>query len=133
MYLHLSTIHFYHFVIVTLHTHFLTIHFLTKNYEKACTELSKNAEKKRSQKSKRSDIKYFLTIHFSTETTQNCANFVGLLLGRRGHRTGCGHCMGRFCPSCVRLVYFLRKSTEFHVKRTECQRILFHFLLVIFS
>ena len=64
MYLHLSTIHFYHFVIVTLQTHFFTIHFLTKNYEKARTELSKNAEKKRSQKLKRSDIKYFLTIYF---------------------------------------------------------------------
>ena len=54
-------------------------------------------------------------------------------LGRRGHRTNRGHCMGSFRLSCVRLVYFLRKSTEFHVKRTECQRILFHFLLVIFS
>ena len=40
--------------------------------------------------------------------------------GTRGHITGRGHCMGRFCPSCVRLLYFLRKSTEFHVKRTEC-------------
>ena len=37
-------------------------------------------KKKRSEKLKRSDIKYFLTIHFLTETTQNCANFVGLLL-----------------------------------------------------
>ena len=37
---------------------------------------------------------------------------------------GRGHCMGRFRQSCVRIVYFLRKSTEFHVKRTECQRIL---------
>ena len=37
---------------------------------------------------------------------------------------GLGHCMGRFCPSCIRLLYSLRKSTEFHVKRTECQRIL---------
>ena len=57
------------------------------------------------------------------------SNFI---VGRRGHRTGRGHCMGRFHPSCIRLVYFLRKSTEFHVKRTECQIILFHFLLVIF-
>ena len=56
-----------------------------------------------------------------------------LMVGRRGHRTGRGHCMGRFRPSCVRLVYFLRKSTDFHVKQTECQKILFHFLLVIFS
>ena len=29
---------------------------------------------------KRSDIKYFLTIYFLTETTKNCANFVGSLL-----------------------------------------------------
>ena len=36
--------------------------------------------KKRSQKSKRSDIKYFLTIYFLTKTTKNCANAVGSLL-----------------------------------------------------
>ena len=36
--------------------------------------------KKRSKKSKRLDIKYFLTIDFLIETTQNCANFVGSLL-----------------------------------------------------
>ena len=40
--------------------------------------------------------------------------------------------MVRFCPSCVHLLYFLRKYTEFHVKRTECQIILLHFLLPIF-
>ena len=35
------------------------------------------------------------------------------------------------CPSCVRSVCFLRKSTEFHDMRTECQRkiILIYFLL----
>ena len=35
------------------------------------------------------------------------------------------------CPSCVCLVFFLRKPTEFHEMRTECQRklILIHFLL----
>ena len=39
-----------------------------------------------------------------------------------------------FCfSSCVRLVYFVRKSTDFNVNQTECQRILFHFLLLIFS
>ena len=47
-----------------------------------------------------------------------------LVVVRKGHRMGRGHCMGRFRPSCVRLVYFLRKSTEFRIKRTECQRIL---------
>ena len=55
------------------------------------------------------------------------------LVGRSGHKSGCGPNMGNFCPSCIRLVYFLRKSTEFHVKRTECQIILFHFLILIFS
>ena len=68
-----------------------------------------------------------------TKTTQKCANFIHILLGRRGHRTVRGHCMGCLCPSCVLLVYSLRKSTEFHIKGTERQRILFHFLLLIFS
>ena len=36
----------------------------------------------------------------------------------------------RFRPSCVRIVCFLRKSTEFHVMRTECQRILINFLII---
>ena len=40
----------------------------------------KNCEKKRSNKTKRSDIKYFLTIHFLTKTTKKCANFVHVLL-----------------------------------------------------
>ena len=57
----------------------------------------------------------------------------GLGIGRRGHKPGRGPNMGRICPSWVRLVYFLRKSKEFHVNRTECQRILFHFLLLILS
>ena len=73
---------------------------------------------------KRSDITCFLTIHFLTETTQKCASFVGSLLGRQGNRSGRGHCMSSFSSSCVHLVYFLRKSTEFHVKQAECQRIL---------
>ena len=84
----------------------------------------KKYEKKRHKKLKRSNIKYVLTIYFLTETTQKCTNFVDTLLGRRGHKMGRGHCMGRLRPSCVRLLYFLRKSTEFHVKQTECQRIL---------
>ena len=84
-------------------------------------------------KSKRSDIKYFLTIYFLTKTTQKCANFIDVLLGRCGHKSARRSCMGHFFSYCVRLVYFLRKSTEFHVKRTFCQIILFHFLLIIFS
>ena len=42
-----------------------------------------------------------------------------------------GHNISHFCPSCVRLVCFLRNSTEFHVMRVEYQRILIHFLLLI--
>ena len=40
----------------------------------------KKPEKKRHKKSKRSNIKYFLTIYFLTETTQKCTNFVDTLL-----------------------------------------------------
>ena len=37
-----------------------------------------------------------------------------------------------FGPSLFRIVYFIFKSTEFHVIRTEYQRIIFHFLLIIY-
>ena len=42
---------------------------------------------------------------------------------------------GMFLCSCVHRVCFLRKSTEFHCMRMECQRksILVHFLLYLFS
>ena len=40
----------------------------------------KKRETKLSNKSKRSDIKFFLTICFLTETTQKCANFGDVLL-----------------------------------------------------
>ena len=40
----------------------------------------KKAEKKRSNKSKWSDIKDLLTIDILTETTKKCANFVDVLL-----------------------------------------------------
>ena len=40
----------------------------------------KKTRKKRSSKLKHSDIKYFLTIYFLTETTKKCANFVDVLL-----------------------------------------------------
>ena len=52
-------------------------------------------------------------------------------LGRVGRNPRWGPIHGRFGPSCACRVYFLRKSTEFHVIRTECQIILFHFLLLI--
>ena len=54
--------------------------YLRNNIKKLVRNYQKIAGKKRSKKLKRSDIKYFLTIHFLTETTQNCANFVGSLL-----------------------------------------------------
>ena len=40
----------------------------------------KNAKTKRHKKSKQSNIKYFLTIYFLTETTQKWTNFVNTLL-----------------------------------------------------
>ena len=43
----------------------------------------------------------------------------------------CGRNAGHFRLSCIRLVCFLRKSTEFHRMRMECQRIPIHFLLLI--
>ena len=49
--------------------------------------------------------------------------------GRCNHRRG--HNQRRFVPSCFRLVYFLRKSTGFHVMRMECQRTIFYFLLLV--
>ena len=45
-------------------------------------------------------------------------NYTDVHVGSSGHRSGRGPNMGRFCPSGVRLVYFLRKSTYFRVKRT---------------
>ena len=36
-------------------------------------------KKSQSKKSKRSDIKYFLTIYFMTEKAKKCANFVDAL------------------------------------------------------
>ena len=48
-----------------------------------------------------------------------------------GHNHRHGHNHRCFSTSCVRVVYFLRKSTEFYDMRTECQRILIHFLLII--
>ena len=46
------------------------------------------------------------------------------LVGRAGHNLRRGPNMRRFGPSCIRWVYFLCKSTEFHVIQTECQRII---------
>ena len=59
--------------------------------------------------------------------------YCGNRVGSCGHKWGRGRIMGHFCLSCVCLVYFLRKSTEFYVNQTECQRILFHLFLLIFS
>ena len=48
-----------------------------------------------------------------------------------GHNLSLGINQSRFGLSCVRLVYFIRKYTEFHDMWTECQIILVHFLLLI--
>ena len=55
---------------------FLIIQFLPKTMKKLVRNYEKKREKNGSKKSKRSDIKYFLTIYFLTETTQKCANFL---------------------------------------------------------
>ena len=54
-------------------------------------------------------------------------------VGSCGHKLVRGPNMSFFHLSCVRLLYFLRKSTEFHFKRIERQIIIIHFLLIIFS
>ena len=58
---------------------FLTIQFWTKPMKKLVRNYQKIAGKKRSNKTKLSDIKYFLTIYFPTKTTKKCANFVHVL------------------------------------------------------
>ena len=42
-----------------------------------------------------------------------------------------GHIMKRFGLSCICLLYFIRKYTEFYDMRTECQIIIIHLLLLI--
>ena len=46
---------------------------IVRNYQKI-------TEKKRLKKTKRYDIKNFLTIYFLTKTTQKCANFLHILI-----------------------------------------------------
>ena len=41
-------------------------------------------------------------------------------VGRCGRNVSHGHDLSRFRQSCVQLVFFLCKSTEFHDMRTEC-------------
>ena len=53
-------------------------------------------------------------------------------LGRGGDNLRQGPNQRRFGPSFVHIVYFLRKSVDFHAMRKECKRILFHFLLLIY-
>ena len=67
-----------------------------------------------------------------------CLNEVSTI-GNQGRIMRRGPIMRCFGLSCFRPVYFLRKSTEFHDMRTECQRILptayalFHILSPIFA
>ena len=60
---------------------FITIQILPDIMKKFVRNYQKNAKKRRSKKSKRSDINYFLTIYFLIETTHKCANFVDAQLG----------------------------------------------------
>ena len=79
MYLHLLVIHFCHFVIVRIQTHFWPLSSEQKLWKRSYGIIKKTREK-RSNKTKRSDIKYVLTIYFLTETTQKCANIIHVLL-----------------------------------------------------
>ena len=54
-----------------------------------------------------------------------------LHLGIGGHNQSWGHNHRHVDPSCVHIVYFLRKYIDFHVIRTECQIIIIHLLLLI--
>ena len=87
------------------------------------------------QKPKQSSIYNLLTkIKLDSFLTlpQMCANFLDRNIGRCGCNVGHRNNASHFCLSCVRLVCFLRKSTECHDIRTECQRIIIHFLLLIY-
>ena len=53
------------------------------------------------------------------------------LVGKGVRNMRRGHNQRHVGPSCVGLVYFLSKSTEFHIIQTEYQITLFHFLLLI--
>ena len=53
------------------------------------------------------------------------------IVGSCGRNHIHGHNYSRFCPSWIFIVCFLCKSTDFHDMRTECQRIIIHFLLII--
>ena len=50
---------------------------------------------------------------------------------RAGRNLIQGHIQIYFDPSCVRRVYFIRKSTEFHVMWTDCQIIIINLLPLI--
>ena len=51
----------------------------------------------------------------------------------RGRNQRRGHNKRRFGLSCVRIVYFLRKSLDFHFMRTHCQIIIYKLLLPIYN
>ena len=70
MYLHLSIIRFYPNVKVTLQTDFKLFSIYQILRKELVWNYKKARKKSRSKKSKRSDIKYFLTIDFLTKSTQ---------------------------------------------------------------
>ena len=78
-------------------------------------------------------FRHFLTSYICTKikTNNRFSVFSMIWIGKVGHNLRRGPIQRRFGPSCAHQVYFLCKSTEFSVMRTECQRILFHFSLNI--
>ena len=79
------------------------------------------------QKSSREKSTIFKILAVREIKNSNLVKSVGIC--GRNHFHGRNH--RRFHPSCICLVYFLRNSTEFHVMQAECQRIIFHILLII--
>ena len=76
-----------------------------------------------------SDYKNILQQRFVNQIRTIFNNHRALGRCRRNHIPGNNH--SRFCLSYVRLVCFLRNYADFHVMRTECQRVLIHLLLLI--
>ena len=58
-------------------------------------------------------------------------SFFSVAVGRCGRIMIWGHIVKHFGVSCVRTLYFICKSTEFHDMWMDCQRILVSFLLII--
>ena len=72
-------------------------------------------------------------MNFDARSISTCKKVESVILKSTGRKGGdLNQVADLIWVVSVRLVYLLRKSTEFHVNQTECQRIIFHFLLPIF-